>query len=446
VKKIITLSILFLASTCFAQMYTVTEVGTPTTSEIYVTSVSNSGQVVGFYYGFITPNPADELVRSFLYSNGKMTDIQLMPPADAYAYGINDSGQVIGSFFSPTDYLHPFLFSNGLTTDLGTLGGQEAQAYGINAVGQITGFSGLSDGRAHAFLYDQGTMKDIGELGGGWSAGNAINDSAEITGSSVPAGSIFPARHAFLYSAGSIKDLGTLGGLSSDGHAINAFGQITGVSATGNGYEAHAFLYSNAKMQDLAGLEGNYTSGNGLDNWGQVVGISSGRAALYSNGKWHDLNDLIPTGSGCYLYNAVGITNTGQIAGWGFTPEDQHGFLLNPIYKAVVRPPINADGSSVFSAKRGVIPVKFTVRQYDTQPSCTLPATLSITRAGKRTLASVDESTYSNPAANRSNFRIDRNSCQYIYNLAASSLGRGVYRVDISINGIMVGHAVFALK
>jgi len=41
---------------------------------------------------------------------------------------------------------------------------------------------------------------------------------------------------------------------------------------------------------------------------------------------------------------------------------------------------------------------------------------------------------------------IDPTACQYIYNLSASSLGVGTYRVDISINGIIVGHGVFALK
>jgi hypothetical protein len=45
-----------------------------------------------------------------------------------------------------------------------------------------------------------------------------------------------------------------------------------------------------------------------------------------------------------------------------------------------------------------------------------------------------------------SNFRIDFTACQYIYNLAAKSLGVGVYRVDITINGLVVGSAVFALK
>ena len=74
--------------------------------------------------------------------------------------------------------------------------------------------------------------------------------------------------------------------------------------------------------------------------------------------------------------------------------------------------------------------------QYDL-PTCTLPpATIAIARATSEKLASVDESN--------SDFGIT--GCQCHYNLAASSLGVGTYRVDISINGIMVGHAVFALK
>ena len=67
-----------------------------------------------------------------------------------------------------------------------------------------------------------------------------------------------------------------------------------------------------------------------------------------------------------------------------------------------------------------------------------------MTRAAGGTLGSVDESTYLTNADNGSNFRID--GCQYAYNIASSALGVGTYRVDISINGIMVGHAVFALN
>lgn len=118
----------------------------------------------------------------------------------------------------------------------------------------------------------------------------------------------------------------------------------------------------------------------------------------------------------------------------------------NPIYKAFAQPPINAAGSSVFKANRGVVPVKFTLTHNDV-PTCTLPpATISVTRTAGGTLGAVDESIYSTPADSGSNFRIDPTACQYVYNLAASSLGVGTYLVDISIDGIMVGHAFFALK
>jgi hypothetical protein len=127
-------------------------------------------------------------------------------------------------------------------------------------------------------------------------------------------------------------------------------------------------------------------------------------------------------------------------------PQDPGTWSMQNGYKAFVQPPINADGSSVFSAKRGVVPVKFTLTQNDVR-TCTLPpATISVTRTAGGTLGSIDESIYLTPADSGSNFRIDPTACQYIYNLATSSLGVGAYRVDMSIEGIVVGHAVFALQ
>ena len=97
----------------------------------------------------------------------------------------------------------------------------------------------------------------------------------------------------------------------------------------------------------------------------------------------------------------------------------------------------------MFWAKRGIIPVKFAVTKYGKYASCSLPATIAVTRAAHGTLTPVDESTYSKDEDNGSNFRIA--GCRYHYNLPARSLGAGTYRVDIS-TGVMVGHAVFTLK
>jgi hypothetical protein len=78
-------------------------------------------------------------------------------------------------------------------------------------------------------------------------------------------------------------------------------------------------------------------------------------------------------------------------------------------------------------------------------PTCQLPAaTIAITRTAGGTIGAVDESVYVAAADQGSNFRVS--DCGYVYNLAASSLGTGHYRVEIAIDGTAVGHAEFSLK
>jgi hypothetical protein len=115
-----------------------------------------------------------------------------------------------------------------------------------------------------------------------------------------------------------------------------------------------------------------------------------------------------------------------------------------PAYAAQIQQPINADGTSVFSVRRGVVPVKFTLT-LNGVPTCDLPsATIAVYRTGAGGDQSIDESIYTGPADTGSNFRID--TCQYVYNLSVIALGTGTYRLDIIINGQVVGSAFFVLK
>jgi parallel beta-helix repeat protein len=127
--------------------------------------------------------------------------------------------------------------------------------------------------------------------------------------------------------------------------------------------------------------------------------------------------------------------NTSEFSNWTPSP---------PPYSAQVQQPINPNGSSVFSANRGVVPVKFTLTLNGVATCDLPPATIAVTRTAGGTIGAIDESLYSGPADTGSNFRID--SCQYVYNLSASALGVGTYRVDININGQVVGSGIFQLK
>ena len=98
----------------------------------------------------------------------------------------------------------------------------------------------------------------------------------------------------------------------------------------------------------------------------------------------------------------------------------------------------------MFNVRRGVVPVKFTLT-LNGVPTCDLPpATIALYRMGTGGNQQIDESVYSGPADTGSNFRID--GCQYIYNLSASALGVGTYRVDIMIDGQVVGSGTFQLN
>ena|SRR5262252_2117833 len=68
------------------------------------------------------------------------------------AFGINDHGQIVGSYNTADHHLHDFLYSNGTYTTLDDplATGNVAAAIGINGAGLIVG------------LYDDTTSHDFG--------------------------------------------------------------------------------------------------------------------------------------------------------------------------------------------------------------------------------------------------------------------------------------------
>jgi probable HAF family extracellular repeat protein len=93
-------------------------------------------------------------------------------------------------------------------TDLGTLGGSYALAYGINNSGQIVGYAAITgnSGGPHAFLYSAGQLQDLNNFlapNSGWmlSVAYGINDSGHIVGYGV----VNNALHAFLLTPASVR-------------------------------------------------------------------------------------------------------------------------------------------------------------------------------------------------------------------------------------------------
>ncbi len=269
--------------------------------------------------------------QAFLYSNGQLTNLGSLPgDNNTLAYGINNSGQVVGQS-SNTSSLHAFLYSKGHMADLNSFvtsgpPGLLATAVAINDSGQIAGQMGLANsksGAEQAFLYSNGTVTALGSFNSTseLSVASGINASGQVIGFSDSPSSTLD-EDGFLYSNGKLTDLG----LNDYPVGIDDSSQILGALG----------LYSNGHMTNL-GVPPGYSLflGSAINSSGQIVGavpdLSKGFsfvAFLYSNGTWTDLNSLLPAGTGITLTNAFGISDNGKyIVAEG---SNGHTYLLTP--------------------------------------------------------------------------------------------------------------------
>jgi probable HAF family extracellular repeat protein len=242
------------------------------------------------------------------------------------AYGMNDSGLVVGSSDFPETpysnvYSHAFIWSRvrGGIRDLGTFGGLYSIAYAINNSGQVVGEADGADGESpwgHAFLWAASTGKqDLGTLGGSLSVAFSINNNGQAVGWSTTSSD--SPRHAFLWTQGTMQDLGTLGGSYSEAWSINDNGQVVGQSELPD-QTTHAFLWTaSGGMQDLGTLGGPYSAALAINNSGVVVGESSPQAGVFdafyltSAGGMQILN----TSPGVFISTAKSINSAGQVVG-----------------------------------------------------------------------------------------------------------------------------------
>lgn len=270
-------------------------------------------------------------------AGGSITDLGTLGGQLSRAYGINDSGQVIGySFAGWGGPERAFITGPGGVgmTDLGTLDGHSSsRAYGINASGQVVGYSYSSHLDIRGFVTGANGvgMTNLGTLGGSTTYAYAINDSGQAVGYSHTE---TEDRHAFIFSADSgMTDLGTLGGAGSFAYGINASGQVIGNSHNADGL-LHAFVTgaNGVGMIDLGTLGGVFSNAYGINASGQVVGAAynadgNSRAFVTGlDGTMIDLNTLVTLSDGEYLTGARAINDLGQIV----AGSNYRTYLLTP--------------------------------------------------------------------------------------------------------------------
>lgn len=251
-----------------------------------------------------------------------LTDLGDLGGSEVRAFGINDSGQIVGTATDSEGHSRAFLWEDGVMTGLGTLGGSKSMALDISPAGLVTGAAENAAGQVTAFLYD-GTMHDLG-FRVGWNLLMGVNDSGQVTGRDAM------TRHAFLYD-GELPplDIPTFGGSYGHGVALTSEGHVVGDSEYA-GSNARAF-YWDGTLTPLEFLPGGaHAVANDVNEMGQIVGYSFARNTPNHPVLWISKDDLpVDLGTlGGQTGNAVALNNHAQVVGGAETPTGQiHAFI-----------------------------------------------------------------------------------------------------------------------
>jgi probable HAF family extracellular repeat protein len=332
-------------------LYSVTPVNFETTGVL----LNNQGQyVVPAYNGAY-------LVNGYGPNAGQATPISIPGATAINPLGLNDSGQVVGAYASPSG-VATFLYSNGQTTNLSAAAGMQTESgifpeqagVPISAGGLAINNSGVVAGA----LVPPGDpyTSFLGNNLGTYSQGAVTNLGLPPAGTDAfAAGTPHGITYVAMNNSGQIVVMDTQGNppaLYTNGHfvslqnqsfqgfviasAINNNGEVVG-TARGPQMELAA-IYSNGIWKTIGSLGGGRSDAFGINDSGAVVGwstTSSGvlHAFLYQNGTMTDLNSLLPASlSGITLFGASSINNLGQIVAFGGTTlgGQMQDYLLTP--------------------------------------------------------------------------------------------------------------------
>jgi probable HAF family extracellular repeat protein len=154
--------------------------------------------------------------------------------ANSYAYGVNDSGTIAGSWTPESSIYHAMVWHptgpTGYTaTDLNVPGFPEwvlTAATAVNKAGDVAGY-GLFKGATHGFLLTKSGITDLGSLSAApadFSIATGLNDKGQVVGYSTVTGPGGTFHHAFLWASGTMTDLGVPG---FPGIAVMPAGPVT---------------------------------------------------------------------------------------------------------------------------------------------------------------------------------------------------------------------------
>jgi uncharacterized membrane protein len=199
---------------------------------------NDRGQVTGAYR-------SQGLFHGFLWERGKFTDINAPEADETFLHVINNRGQIVGHSRRDVHSLaRLFLWADGSFTFLNIPGvlvvGRNRESLGLNDRGQIVG-SFQSQGVTHGFLLDGGVVTQIDVPGAKATWASGINNRGQIVGSYLDA---FDVGHAYVRNTnGSFTQIDAPDAEGIAGVRVNERTDIVGMFSESAG-RFHGFVWS----------------------------------------------------------------------------------------------------------------------------------------------------------------------------------------------------------
>jgi probable HAF family extracellular repeat protein len=196
-----------------------------------------------FVYGSAVLGLLPGLTRN-AQANYIFTTLDVPGSTGTSAFGINNAGQIVGSYFDPDGLEHGFLLSSGYYATLDVPGATNTVATGINTSGQIVGIYNTGNFINRGFLLSGGSYTNLDVPGATETQPRQINNPGVVVGDYFLGGIEF----GFLLNGGVYTTLDPL----TAAYGINNAGQIVGASGE------HGYLLSGGTLVsvDVPGASG----------------------------------------------------------------------------------------------------------------------------------------------------------------------------------------------
>jgi probable HAF family extracellular repeat protein len=254
------------------------------------------------------------------------TSFQVPGSIQTTALGLNNLGQIVGSFTNSNYVQSGYLFSDGQFQTIACPGATYTLAQGINDDGVIVGWCGGGSEPEQGFIYRNGQYSYVTYYGASQVVLVGINNQGEIVESCE--GCDLGSRYVFVYKAGHLKAIPTP---NDRGGAINSNGSIAGSICSTRKCEGATWVQSGEtwSLQDIVVYPGaTSTSLNGINDNGDLAGgfgLADGQVGgfVYIQSTNSFVGFDIENSSDI---NAQGINNSGEIVGYYGIGSTLYGF------------------------------------------------------------------------------------------------------------------------